>query len=256
MVFSLNEHEEQLGVKLLDGRPYYLSIEGVEKLKRSPEFDLLLDRLNVALDSKEVHHCTVTVEASSELKIQVLENNFFALKSESIEYYKSFQMEKMHFNHNSSITYKLVDERDIKLFLEMWQACSEGSLNAPSAHPIEMQYEAMKQEIGEQYKSSCYSVYWNKNLLGVVIPIIEPDTEEEGRLFYMGVLPQQRGKGFGKQLHQLGLFLLQEKGATYYIGSTGVENKPMQQIFQYNDCHPIFHAVTYTKASSEVRNLS
>lgn len=33
MSFSLKESELTAGVKLLDGRPFYLSLEGIEKLK-------------------------------------------------------------------------------------------------------------------------------------------------------------------------------------------------------------------------------
>ena len=251
MSFSLKERELKAGVKLLDGRPYYLSLEGIEKLRDGEVIESLLDRLDRALKSNEVHQVSITLDRSFRRGSQLLKNKFYYLKSTTIEYYKKFQLGKMCANHNSSITYEQVGESKIDSFLSMWELCSKGSLNSPSNLSTRVQYEAMKQEIGEQYNTSCYSVYWDDKPLGVVIPIIEPGTYEEGRLFYMGILPERRGNGLGTLLHQLGLALLREKGATYYIGSTGIENKPMQQIFRNNNCKPIFQAVTYVKESSK-----
>ncbi|WP_226659530.1 GNAT family N-acetyltransferase [Pseudalkalibacillus hwajinpoensis] len=247
MSFSLEDRELKAGVKLLDGRPFYLSLEGIEKLKEVDRVDSLLDRLDQALASNEVHHVSITLDRFHTSGIQRLKNNSYFLRSTTLEYYKDFQLEKVCANHNCSITYEQIEEARINSFLTMWELCSRGSLNSPSKHTIGVQYDAMKKEIGEQYKTSCYLVYWEGKQLGIVIPIIEPGTKEEGRLFYMGILPEQRGKGFGTPLHQLGLALLQEKGATHYIGSTGVENIPMQQIFRNNNCKPFFQAVTYIK---------
>jgi GNAT superfamily N-acetyltransferase len=256
MSFSLKESELTAGVKLLDGRPFYLSLEGIEKLKEDEVIESLLDRLDIALKSNEVNQVSITLDRFFTSGRQLLKKKYYFLQSTTIEYYKKFQLEKMVTNYNRSITYERVGESRIDSFLSMWELCSKGSLNSPSKHSIRVQYEAMKQEIGKQYNTSCFSVYWDEKPLGMVIPIIEPGTNEEGRLFYMGILPERRGKGLGTPLHQLGLALLQEKGATYYIGSTGIENKPMHQIFRNNNCKPIFQAVTYVKESSKTRNLS
>lgn len=247
MPFSLKDRELKAGVKLLDGRPFYLSLEGIEKLEEMDMIDSLLARLDQAIQSDEANHVSITLDRFCTQGIERLKKNFYFLQSTTLEYCKKFQLEKICTNHNSSITYEQVEKARIPYFLSMWELCSKGSLNSPSKHTIEVQYDAMKQEIGKQYQTSCYLVYWEGKQLGMVIPIIEPGTKEEGRLFYMGILPEQRGKGYGTLLHQLGLDLLQEKGATYYIGSTGIENKPMQQIFRNNNCKPIFQAVTYMK---------
>lgn len=209
----------------------------------------LLDRLDIALMSNEVNHVSIMLDRFFTSGSQLLKKNNYFLQATTIEFYKKFQLEKMVVDYNPSITYELVEESRIDSFLSMWELCTKGSLNSPSKHSIRTQYEAMKKEIGKQYSTSCYRVYWGEKPLGMVIPIIEPGTNTEGRLFYMGILPEHRGKGLGTLLHQLGLALLQEKGATYYIGSTGIENKPMQQIFRNNNCNPIFQAVTYVKES-------
>jgi len=37
------------------------------------------------------------------------------------------------------------------------------------------------------------------------MPHIEPGTSEEGRLFYFGIIPSERGKGKSKLLHKQAL---------------------------------------------------
>ena len=256
MSFSLKESERKAGVKLLDGRPHYMIIEGIEKFKKADLIETLLDRLDSALNYNEVSKVLITLDRFFTIGSRLLENNFYTLQSETIEYHKEFQLEIKCADYNSSITYEQIGEERIEAFLSIWELCSKGTLNLPSTNSTQIQYEAMKQEIGEQYRTSCYIVRFDEEPFGMVIPIIEPGTNEEGRLFYIGILPEWRGKGLGTHLHQLGLALLQEKGATYYIGSTAIENKPMQQIFRNNNCKPIFQAVTYVKEVSNTRNLS
>ncbi|MDP4551809.1 hypothetical protein Q9251_13095 [Alkalihalobacillus macyae] len=61
-------------------------------------------------------------------------------------------------------------------------------------------------------------------------------------------MKQEVGAGLGTIVHRVGLHLLQQKGASYYIGSTGVDNKPMQQIFRNNDCRRSREVVTFIKS--------
>ncbi len=235
MSFFLTNQEIQLGIKLLDGRPYYLALENVENSKELDKLELLIDRLEYSLKEEEVHHLTITMDSSFTIGTHFLKNRSFKLKSQSIEFKRDLPMEDIEYDY-SSIMFRRAEDVGIETFLRIWESCMSDSLNGPSLYSIEEQYEGMKQEIGVQHRNSCYCVYRAGCELGIVIPIIEPGTTEEGRLFYFGLLPSQRGKGLGTIVHRLSLSLLQQKGATYYVGSTGLGNKPMQQIFQHNDC--------------------
>ncbi|WP_423808617.1 hypothetical protein [Pontibacillus yanchengensis] len=69
------------------------------------------------------------------------------------------------------------------------------------------------------------------------MPHIEPGTKNEGRLFYFGLIPSERGKGKSRKLHQRALGILQQDfQARYYIGATSVHNKPMVNTFISNGC--------------------
>lgn len=243
----LTRKEREVDVKLLDGRPYYLAVENVEKLETNEDLDLFIRRLEELALKEKVQHVTITIDSSS-AHFQKLKKKLYVIKSRSIEYSRVLPLEKFPDNYDRTITFLSAEEVGITRFLEVWKNAMSHSLNAPSFYTIEEQYEAMKQEVGAQYKTSCYIVFKNKIPLGVVMPIIEPGTKEEGRLFYFGLLPDKRGKGLGTIVHRIGLHLLKQKGASYYIGSTGTNNKPMQQIFRNNDCRRSREVVTLIKS--------
>ncbi|KMM36165.1 GNAT family N-acetyltransferase [Guptibacillus hwajinpoensis] len=243
----LTSKERDVDVKLLDGRPYYLAAENVENLETNDDLDLFISRMEELAMKERVQHVTITIDSSS-AHIHKLKKNLYVNKSRSIEYSRDLNLESFTYNYNSTITFSSAAEVGITRFLDIWENAMSSSLNVPSLYTIEEQYEGMKQEVGAQYKTSCFIVFNNGIPLGVVMPIIESGTTEEGRLFYFGLLPNQRGKGLGTIVHRLGLHLLQQKGASYYIGSTGVDNKPMQQIFRNNDCRRSREVVTLIKS--------
>lgn len=97
--------------------------------------------------------------------------------------------------------------------------------------------ENMSSELPTQVEKM-YTVYKvNNEPVGVVFPHIEPDTDQQGRLFWIGVHPNHKGKGYGKILHSIGLYRLQvDFRAKTYLGATRTDNKAMRKIMLANDC--------------------
>ncbi|TDL35358.1 N-acetyltransferase [Jeotgalibacillus sp. S-D1] len=83
-----------------------------------------------------------------------------------------------------------------------------------------------------------YTVYFVRSEpAGLVFPHIEPDSNKEGRIFWIGIHPKYLGQGLGKNLHLIGLNRLQEDfGAKSYLGATQVDNVPMRKIMISNGC--------------------
>ena len=96
---------------------------------------------------------------------------------------------------------------------------------------------SMKSELPTQAQNM-YTVYIVDNEpIGVVFPHIEPDTNQEGRIFWIGIHPEFIGKGYGKNLHRIGLSRLQnEFRAKSYLGATKSDNIPMRKIMKANGC--------------------
>ena len=138
-----------------------------------------------------------------------------------------------------------MEQTSTDLFKKVWQEATFGSLNDTSARSIEGEFEGMKYELGPNYTKSCLIGFYGKNPIGVTMPHIEPGTTNEGRLFYFGLIPKYRNKGWGVYLHKISIHLLKEMGATYYIGATGYKNLPMQRIFELNGCQIFERKITY-----------
>jgi len=119
-------------------------------------------------------------------------------------------------------------------FKQLWERWMSGSANRPSSLTMEQHLLSVKSELGEDWEKSCQVFYLQNNPVGISIPHIEPGTMNEGRLFYFGLLPEVRGKGLSTPLHLQSLWALKEMGATRYIGSTHIANKPMQRVFEKN----------------------
>jgi hypothetical protein len=73
----------------------------------------------------------------------------------------------------------------------------KGSLNTSSTLSVEKEFIGMKSELGREYAKSCLIAFHGKNPIGITMPHIEQGTVDEGRLFYFGLLPEYRGKGWG-----------------------------------------------------------
>lgn len=80
-----------------------------------------------------------------------------------------------------------------------------------------------------------YAVSDDEGPLGVVLPqLFTGDEHDLGTLFYIGIVPERRGAGLGRQLHRWGLGELARRGARRYVGSTDDRNGAMAAIFAAN----------------------
>lgn len=95
----------------------------------------------------------------------------------------------------------------------------------------------MRTELPSQV-DKMFTVYIvNNKPVGVVFPHIEPNTNKEGRIFWIGMHPDFLGKGLGKNLHLIGLDRLKNDfKAKSYLGMTHVDNEQMRKIMIANEC--------------------
>ncbi|WP_088008129.1 GNAT family N-acetyltransferase [Indiicoccus explosivorum] len=122
-------------------------------------------------------------------------------------------------------------------FADLYDRCRSGSANKNKLFTMDQIMESLSHELGDGWRSHCFIFWQGEEPAGVSIPHIEAGTETEGRLFYFGVTPENRGKGLGTLFHRLSLGLLHDRfGAETYVGSTDEENRHMIGIFERNGC--------------------
>lgn len=57
-----------------------------------------------------------------------------------------------------------------------------------------------------------------------------------GRITYLGVVPEHRGRGLGRWCHRHGFTMLRSQGGSNYEGGTDVLNQPMCRLFEVHGC--------------------
>ncbi|ENQ3079759.1 GNAT family N-acetyltransferase [Bacillus cereus] len=144
-------------------------------------------------------------------------------------------------------TLKTIDEVGEDTFKTIWLESMQDSLNMKELLSIDQLLYAFQTEIGGRWNEHCLVALQGEDPVGVILPHIEPGTVEEGRLFYLGVVPKMRGKRYGTMLHEKALYILKEIGASYYVGSTDEMNDVMKQVFSYNNCIQLGKIEKYTR---------
>lgn len=141
-------------------------------------------------------------------------------------------------------TMELLDSDDFSLpKFEVWPINQENSIRLLSEvmqvtlKHAEVFLQQMKEELPDQAEKM-FTVYKvNNSPVGIVLPHIEPLTNNEGRLFWIGIHPNYVGKGFGKDLHAIGLYRLKKDfHAERYVGITQIDNCAMRKIMHSNGC--------------------
>ncbi|WP_010304285.1 GNAT family N-acetyltransferase [Kurthia senegalensis] len=141
-------------------------------------------------------------------------------------------------------TMELLDSDDFSVpKFEVWPINQENSIRLLSEvlqvtlNHAEVFLQQMKEELPDQAEKM-FTVYKVNTIpVGIVLPHIEPLTNNEGRLFWIGIHPNYLGKGFGKDLHAIGLYRLKKDfHAECYVGITQIDNCAMRKIMQSNGC--------------------
>ncbi|MCS0787580.1 GNAT family N-acetyltransferase [Cytobacillus firmus] len=126
---------------------------------------------------------------------------------------------------------------------EVWPLLNQSSITFLS-EVINFTYEQtekflkiMKTELPEQ-ADKMFTVYTvHSEPAGAVFPHLEPGRDREGRMFWIGIHPDFKGKGYGKNLHLIGLHRLQHDfKAETYLGATRTDNAAMRKVMEANGC--------------------
>lgn len=139
--------------------------------------------------------------------------------------------------YNDPFTYRTLHEIGRNAFIAAMTTASEGDMFEEEERNPEREFDELIEYAGSAFDPH----HWRMALLdgvpaGVVLPQPYHDAPHKGTLFYIGVLPAFRGRGFGKILHAAGLEYLARLPVATYVGSTDTRNTAMAAVFQRNGC--------------------
>ncbi len=140
--------------------------------------------------------------------------------------------------HEDPFTYRSLEDVGTDAFVE---AMTLAALGDPFEDVTERDpradFDQLVSYAGERFDPAMWHLaYLEDKVAGVVLPQPYPSEKKDGTLFYVAVVPEFRGRGYGKILHGVGLTQLATQGVEKYVGATDMRNAPMLRIFQANGC--------------------
>jgi ribosomal protein S18 acetylase RimI-like enzyme len=165
-----------------------------------------------------------------------LERAGFVVNKEKIFVQKNLQAFRAA--RDDPFVYRSLAEIGEDRFLEIMIRAAQGDpFEDVTARDPRSDFRDLVDYAGTRFDPTWWRVaYLDRDPVGVVLPQVFSDRTNEGTLFYVGVLPEFRGRGFGRMLHASGLAFLAGRGITRYIGSTDARNFPMIAVFRANGC--------------------
>ncbi|MCA0971208.1 GNAT family N-acetyltransferase [Halobacillus litoralis] len=231
-------------VKFVEGENF-ITVEDTAALTEA-EMRAFISRFTNDERMNEVDHLSILLDESFSADIEKeLQAHGFVLHDESV-----FVRRDLTTLPEVNDRFELRSLLDVSTstFQSVWERSMQGSSNAPSYLQMDEQMRSVEKELGPTYVDTCNIAYEGDKAIGVVLPHIEPGTEDEGRFFFFGLLPDERGRKKAAPLYWQGLKALKEDfGATYSIGATSVNNKAMQQVFATCGCEVTHRVKVYKK---------
>lgn len=205
-----------------------IKIDGIPEVEYSQQLTQIMEEW----DCLRIGYLSLLMDESFENWL--LQQKFCKISS-IVEYTKDLEDLQQIDNQIAwhSLSERLIDDRQ---FAELYDLCRMESANKNIKQPIDQVMNSLKNELGSEWRHHCYYFSKDDTIIGISIPHIEMGTEDEGRLFYFGIVPSQRGQGLGEIIHKISLVLLQKFQAHTYVGSTDVNNSYMIKVFEKNGC--------------------
>jgi len=140
--------------------------------------------------------------------------------------------------YDDPFTYSSLEVVGRENFVRVMTEASEGDPFEDSTdRDVDREFQRMVDYAGNRFDPTWWTIArLGGETVGVVLPQAYEGCDDEGTLFYVGVRPSFRGRGYGKVIHAAGLEFLARHGVTKYVGSTDERNEPMIAVFKANDC--------------------
>ncbi len=139
--------------------------------------------------------------------------------------------------------YRSIDKTGMGKFFEVFRASVDNPIRTLARFNRYI-YRIKKVFRSKGCISNWMLVFLNKRPIGIIMPFkiltyMPPRfsaRKEVGTLLNIALLPEERGKGYGRIIHSRGLMILKDMGLKTYMGSTETNNHAMLKVFKLNKC--------------------
>jgi RimJ/RimL family protein N-acetyltransferase len=174
-------------------------------------------------------------QSSPEQRIRLLEHNGFSLERETCRF--EWKGHNDQFDKSNEIVFRTLSEVGDATFIEAIMRVSESTLDRSINQDREQNGDKLQaQTMFTELQQMDYDPAWwqlaftlNEELIGIVMPTKNPTYATIG---YIGVVPEQRGRGYIDILLHQATSLLTDAGESMIRADTDVENTPMIHAFK------------------------
>lgn len=137
----------------------------------------------------------------------------------------------------ASLTLRSLAEVGTDAFEAVLHAAAIGDPERASVESVVAMLDEFIAMAGDRFdENAWFVVEQDGEPVGVVLPQVFPDRPDRGTMFYVGVVPDQRGRGIGRALHAIGMQALADRGAAGYFGTVDPGNAAMIAVYRGNGC--------------------
>lgn len=248
--FKVFAEGEQTGYIILHRKGTLLQFEHVDVAVNRDITEILPEFIDYLYEYCQTHDYTVASYASENKMLQhirsLLMQSRFSYVKDLVNYVKILDTNESPFSDGYVLEPYL--DRGKEHFIDILKQCSQ---NDPyyEDKSIEDKYNEW---IAQNHKDSFWRLaFQGDDIIGVMLPIVNPHDPSIGKIDYIGVVPDERRQGHGIKLHNIALDILRKDlKASIYHGMTHKDN-PMVNVFVDNHCEFRDVIVFNTKGKTE-----
>lgn len=221
------------GMHLIIDEPHYLMLFN-PKLEVDPALNPLLCKAIETAKSLHVEKVYCLIHGSNKrfktIQRMLGESKFiFGMKKVLYE----FKSSKLPDDEpNNALSFESLSVHSEPRFINIFKAVYQPDMFESDAEKcfVGMREEAVK--TGRFYPQDWEIAYRGSEEIGITMPQLHDKGGEIGSNWYLGVIPAQRQRGFGRALQRRAINTLRQRCAKMIVGSTVVNNAPMIRVFQ------------------------
>jgi len=146
-----------------------------------------------------------------------------------------YQLEPVAFSDTGSdspLAYKSLGQVSEDSFIEIFKAVHQPDIFESDAEKCFVDLKKSAAKTKRFYPEDWEIAFLGTTYVGIILPQLHDEGARQGSNFYLGVVPEQREKGFGKALQRRAVETLIKRRAKMIVGSTATKNTAMIKVFQ------------------------
>lgn len=204
------------------------------KLKIAGALNPLLRKVIETAKSLKVNKVHALIHGSNDqfqtIRRVLMDSGFVYAKKKILYEFTSAKL--FETDANAVLTFKPLNPDSELCFVNVFKSTYQADIFEDDAERYFRGLRKSAMETKRFYPEDWQIGYYGTKPIGITMPQLHDEGGEIGSNYYLGVIPEERKKGFGRALQRRAVEILQERGAKMIVGSTDEKNTAMIKVFE------------------------